>query len=123
MSVKEKIIHELKIRRDRYIIYQVEHARIPEFEEDAVKRYRVLFKGHVQKVGFRLQVQKLAQRLELTGYCENLENGDVVAEIQGQENRILYLLRFMSRLKRIHIKDKKAKHIPLKKDETGFEKR
>ena len=123
MSVKERIISELKKRRDNYIIHQVEHAKLPEFEEDVVKRYRVLFKGHVQKVGFRLQAQKLAERLELTGYCENLENGNVIAEIQGQENRILYLLSFMCQLKRIRIKEKKAKHIPLKKEETGFEKR
>ena len=123
MSVKEKIINELKRRRDNYIIHQVQHTKIPDFAEDQVKRYRVLFKGHVQKVGFRLQTQKLAERLELTGYCENLENGDVVAELQGQENRILFLIRFMSHLKRIRIKDKKAKHIPLKMDEIGFEKR
>ena len=105
------------------MIHQVEHAKIPEFTQDDIKRYRVLFKGRVQKVGFRLQVQKLAERLEITGFCENLENGDVLAELQGEENRILYLLSFMCHLKRIRVKDKKAKHIPVKKEETGFEKR
>lgn len=114
---------KLKTHRDNYIIHQVEHAKIPDFPEDNIKRYRVLFKGRVQKVGFRLQVEKLAERLDITGYCENLENGDVVAELQGQENRIRFLLSYMIHLKRIRIKDKKAKHIPVKKDETGFEKR
>lgn len=123
MSVKERIINELKIRRDNYIIYQVQHARIPDFPEDNIKRYKVLFKGRVQKVGLRLQVQKLAERLEITGYCENLENGDVVAELQGQENRIRFLLSYMVHLKRIKMTDKKAKHIPVKTGETGFEKR
>ena len=95
MNIKERIINELKTRRDNYIIYQVEHAKIPDFPEDLIKRYRVLFKGRVQKVGFRLQVQKLAERLDITGYCENLENGDVVAELQGEENRIRFLLSYM----------------------------
>lgn len=118
MSIKNK----LKVARDNYVIRQVERAGIPEFAEDETKRYQILFRGRVQKVGFRFEVEKLAERLGLTGFCENLENGDVLAELQGSENRILYVVSFMSSLKRIKIRSKKMKMIPLK-EENGFERR
>ena len=118
MSIKSK----LKAMRDNYVIRQVERADIPEFGEDEKKRYRILFSGRVQKVGFRFEVEKLAERLGLTGFCENLENGDVLAELQGPENRILYLVSFMSSLKRIKIRSKKMKTVPVK-EETGFERK
>ena len=83
----EKTMKAMKIKlksiRDNYVINQVEKAEIPTFERDKICRYRVTFSGRVQKVGFRLEVCELAKRLELTGYCRNLENGDVETEIQG----------------------------------------
>lgn len=108
---------------DELAIKQVKEMHLPEFKEDKVKRYRMVFKGKVQKVGFRAQLGKLAERLDLTGFCQNKANGDVLAEIQGPENKILYVIRCMHLLDRIHIHDKKAKHIPVKKNEKGFRKK
>ena len=119
-TFKEKLKKRLKKLGDELAIKHVKEMKLPEFEEDKVKRYRMVFKGKVQKVGFRAQLLVLAERLGLTGFCHNKSNGDVIAEIQGPENKILYAIRYMGVLERIHVKDKKAKHIPIKKNEKGF---
>lgn len=119
MKLKELFIKT----RDDYVINQVQRAEIPMFRVSEVVRYQVLFSGRVQHVGFRLEVCELAKRLGLTGYCENLENGYVLAEFQGMENKITFLISFMESLKRIRIRRKVVKRLELVPAETGFEKR
>lgn len=111
---------KLKRFRDNYVMNQVQKATLPHFEEDVIKRYRVVFSGRVQKVGFRLEVLELAKRLELTGYCKNLESGQVLAEIQGPSNKIDYLIFFMENLKRIKIKDKTIEELEINGIEKEF---
>ena len=109
--------------RDNYVINQVKKQKLPVFDEDQTKRYKIMFSGRVQHVGFRLEVCELAKRLALTGYCQNMENGDVLAEFQGMENKIQFLITFMESLKRIRIRRKEIKRMELVTAETGFEKR
>lgn len=118
MSLKTKFI---KIR-DNYVIHQVQRAKLPEFEAGSIRRCRVTFSGRVQKVGFRLEVCELAKRLELTGFCKNLENGDVVAELQGSDNKIKYLISFMETLRRIKIRNKVIEELEVDKEEREFVK-
>lgn len=75
-----------------------------EFETDKIKRYHIFFSGRVQGIGFRLEIEHLALRLELSGWIKNLENGNVEMEIQGMKNKIDFLLNFMNSLKQIKIK-------------------
>lgn len=116
MSIKQFF----KTQRDSYIIRQVRQAQIPVLSETPVRRYEIRFSGRVQKVGFRLELEQLAQRLALTGHCRNLPDGDVLAEIQGGEDRIQYLLRFMHSLKRIRIRRQTVTPLPIVPDESGF---
>ena len=106
--------------RNWYVMNQTEHVAIPEFKEDRVCRYRVRFSGRVQNVGFRMEAAQMARRLELTGYCENLPDGDVLAEFQGPENKIIFLIAFMESVKRIVIEEKAMEEIPLIPAETNF---
>lgn len=118
MSIKTKF----KTIRDNYVRNQVKKAELPDFEQDTIRRYKVTFSGRVQKVGFRLEVCELAKRLELTGYCKNLENGDVEAELQGSDNKIKFLISFMESLKRIKIKDKVIEELEIDSKESEFVK-
>lgn len=118
MSLKEKFIK----MRDDYVIRQVEKLRLPDFAEEKISRYRITFSGRVQHVGFRLEVSELAKRLELTGFCRNLENGDVLAELQGSKEKIKFLVYFMESLKRIKITERKVERLPLEPEEEGFAK-
>mgnify|MGYP004571272619 CR=1 FL=1 len=55
-------------------------------------RLRVTFTGRVQGVGFRAFVSRAAIRLGLTGWVENLPDGSVAAEFQGERADIDALL-------------------------------
>ena len=109
----------LKQFRDRYVINHTWNSQVPEFTESRVCRYGIRFSGRVQNVGFRLEVAELAKKLDLTGFCENLPNGDVYAQLQGPENKILYLVSFMESLVRIRITEKILEELPLQ-EEYGF---
>ena len=106
--------------RNWYVMNQTERAVIPEFKPDRLCRYRVRFSGRVQNVGFRMEAAQMACRLDLTGYCENLPDGDVLAEFQGPENKIIFLVAFMESIKRIVIENKVMEEIPSVPGETGF---
>ncbi|MBR5267450.1 MAG: acylphosphatase [Lachnospiraceae bacterium] len=116
MSLKKKIIEI----RDNYVINQVKAAQLPEFKSLEIRRYRLIFYGRVQNVGFRLEVTELAKRLGLTGFCNNQENGSVIMEVQGQFDKIKFLVAFMKSLKRIVVKRVDKQRLPLDFTEVGF---
>ena len=116
MSLKSRFLK----MKDDYVIHQVQRLQIPEFAEEEVSRYQVTFSGRVQKVGFRLEVYELADRLNLTGSCINLENGDVQAELQGPKEKIKFLVYFMESLKRIKVTNRTVKRLPVIPEETEF---
>ncbi|MBQ6832937.1 MAG: acylphosphatase [Lachnospiraceae bacterium] len=117
MDLKKKLLE----KRDQYVIDQVRTARLPQFQSFEVRRYRLIFAGRVQNVGFRLEVSEMAKRLGLTGFCENLDNGSVMVEVQGQYDKIKFLVAFMKSLKRIVVKHVAIKRLPLDFTEIGFE--
>lgn len=118
MSIKKLFV----TMRDHYVIRQVDKLKLPAFPEEKMVRYRITFSGRVQHVGFRLEISELARKLNLTGYCRNLENGDVLTEIQGPKNRIKYLVSFMESLKRIKITNRTVEKMTLNESETTFKK-
>ena len=116
MSIKRKIIEV----RDNYVINQVKAAQLPEFKSMEIRRYRITFYGRVQNVGFRLEVTEMAKRLGLTGFCNNQEDKSVVMEVQGQFDKIKFLVAFMKSLKRIVVKRVDTKRLPIDFAEVGF---
>lgn len=111
-----------KAFRDRLVIDQVRRVKLPDFPSDRLCRLRIIFSGRVQKVGFRLEVSELAKRLNLHGFCRNLPDGKVLAELQGPRNKILFLISFMESLKRIRITGNLMEEIPLHEADTGFQR-
>lgn len=119
MSLKDTF----KRVRDNMVINQVKNAKFPEFGESPIERHRITFSGRVQKIGFRLEVCELAKRLGLTGFCKNLDNGKVMAELQGPVEKIEYLVSFMESLKRIKITNKVVAKLEVNPKEKEFVKR
>lgn len=115
-----KPIEALKSARNTYICHQVNRVRLPDFEENRFVRRHITFHGRVQKVGFRIEMAQMAEKLELTGWVKNAENGDVIAQVQGFESRIRFLIKFMDSIKRIKIKKIENKPHSIKPDETDF---
>jgi acylphosphatase len=58
-------------------------------------RLKAVIKGEVQGVGFRWAVQHQADRLGLTGYAENLLDGSVRVEAEGDPDRLDQLEAFL----------------------------
>jgi acylphosphatase len=48
----------------------------------------IIFKGHVQGVGFRYTARNIASQFPVTGYVRNQSDGSVEAVIQGEEDDI-----------------------------------
>ena len=58
-------------------------------------RLRAVVRGEVQGVGYRWSVQRLARRLGLTGYAENLPDGSVRVEAEGDPEQLDELEAFL----------------------------
>lgn len=89
--------------RDGYVRWHADQVRLPDFPASPPIRRRVRFSGKVQKVGFRLELSRLAERLGLTGSVQNLTDGSVEAELQGAERAVQFLIKSMTTLKRASV--------------------
>ena len=58
-------------------------------------RLKAVVRGEVQGVGFRWAVQSQAGRLGLTGYAENLPDGSVRVEAEGDPGQLDQLEAFL----------------------------
>ena len=83
-------------------------------------RKHIYFSGRVQGVGFRYSAIYLARPLGLTGWVENLWDGRVEMEVQGDEDAIAELLRGLRTQRFIIIDDIEICTIPLVEDERSF---
>ena len=116
MNIKEKF----KVIRNNYVINQVENIVFPNFESSEMIRKKFIFTGRVQKVGFRLELSLIAKKLGLTGWVKNTSQGQVAAEIQGEKDKIDFLIKFMKSLKRIKIVKVEEHVIEVVKTEDEF---
>lgn len=86
-------------------------------------RYRFLFTGNVQGVGFRWTNQGTARELGLTGWVLNLNDGSVEMEIQGPSGAIIKHLdtvhAYYSRM-RCRVWLTEAQALDVQSNETGF---
>lgn len=69
----------------------------PDDEEEWSHSARVVVKGKVQKVGFRKWLAKQAVIHGVTGFCENGENGEVVAFLEGSKMSVESLISLCGR--------------------------
>ena len=84
-----------------------------------MKRYYIIYQGRVQGVGFRWRLMNIARKYNLTGYCRNLDNGNVECEIQGKGVDEF----FKESLKDdfyVKIYDYSIKELPITEDEREF---
>ncbi len=87
---------------------------------DEIVRKRLIFKGNVQFVGFRFQAKQIADALRLTGYVENLSDGDVLMEVQGQMGAIQDLIIYLHQRRPIRIDEIEEENLPVEENEKGF---
>ena len=56
-------------------------------------RAHVVVSGHVQGVGYRYFVMKLAQKHDLTGWVKNLPRGEVESVVEGPRGLVEALIK------------------------------
>lgn len=93
----------IKNLQNAYVINQVKQIKLPYFEPSPQVRKKIIFSGRVQKVGFRLEIYELSKLLNLTGWVRNRVDKNVEAEIQGENEKINFLIKFMQSLKRASV--------------------
>lgn len=86
-------------------------------------RWRVLFSGRVQHVGFRYTAYYLARPLYLTGWVRNLPDGRVEMEAQGGVSQLRKLLVQLKSQPHIHIERAEIEELPRVAWERGFKVR
>lgn len=91
---------------------------IPEFKDTEIVRYHYIFKGIVQNVGFRIEIWKIANKLNLTGWVKNKSDGSVECEIQSEQDRIDYTIKYLKNIPRIYIEIIKYDKIQTKEENT-----
>ena len=83
-------------------------------------RWHMIFSGRVQRVGFRYTAYYLARDLHLTGWVDNLPDGRVEMEVQGD---VVLLRKLLLRLKaqpQIQITDTDIQTVPVLHWERRF---
>jgi acylphosphatase len=110
----------LKKLIDIYVINKVKHIRLPYFEQSSVVRKRLVFSGRIQKVKFRLEIHELAKRLNLTGWVKNRDDKKVECEIQGESEKINFLIRHLKSLKRASVEDVEMNEMKVLDGEIDF---
>ena len=102
---------------------QEDAVSMPRFAPSPAVRRHMVFEGRVQGVGFRFEVKQLGKELGLTGWVMNRAGGSVEAEIQGEEEKISFLITYLKSLKRISIQSLTMEELPLVPDETDLKVR
>lgn len=64
--------------------------------EDSVSHFTIFFEGHVQGVGFRFSTLQLAKGFDLTGSVQNLVDGRVQLELEGERSECVEFIRSLS---------------------------
>ena len=78
-------------------------------------RRHYYFSGTVQGVGFRFRCQTIAASLGLTGWCKNLFDGRVEAEVQGEAMDVNQFVLRLSKEPFISIENIEEKIFPYQK--------
>ncbi len=85
-----------------------------------VIRKHFFFSGRVQGVGFRWHAQYAASTYNLTGWVENLYDGRVEMEVQGEATAIAMMLSALYKARFVLIDNIDEKNIPLVEGERNF---
>lgn len=87
------------------------------------RRWRILYVGLVQGVGFRATARSVAQGLPLNGFVRNLADGSVEVQVQGERAEVDRFREGLARLMGDNIHHEQTAEMPVTSEERGFEVR
>lgn len=88
--------------------------------EDTVSHFSVYFEGHVQGVGFRFTTFKLAKGFEVAGFVENLADGRVQLDLEGDREECVGFIKALNEEMASFIRDKNQSENSRTSEFKGF---
>ena len=85
------------------------------------KRIKVSYNGRVQGVGFRFTAEHLAKAMGISGWVQNLKNGQVEIVAQAEETVLKEFLKKIYDHFSPYIKDFEIKWLEVSEDLEDFE--
>lgn len=84
---------------------------------------RVIFRGHVQGVGFRYAVKNLARSFDVCGWVRNQPDGTVELQVTGDPAEVGAFIREIAEESNVahHLKSHFVETIPPLTDVRGFQ--
>ena len=86
----------------------------------AKMRKHFILEGQVQGVGLRFRAEYATQRIPVTGWIKNCEDGVVELELQGSEEDINRFVAELEKGRYVQVEKRIVKDLPLVEDEVGF---
>lgn len=83
-------------------------------------RKHIYFSGQVQGVGFRFRAANAARANDLTGWVDNLWDGRVEMEVQGELSGIRRMIQEIEMGSFICIESYQVEDLPVAESEWGF---
>ena len=83
-------------------------------------RKHIYFSGQVQGVGFRFRATSAARANDLTGWVDNLWDGRVEMEVQGELSGIERMIQEIQMGSFIQIESYQMEDLPLEEGEWSF---
>ena len=87
----------------------------------AHQRKTVLYRGHVQGVGFRYTAASIARRYEVNGVVRNLADGQVELVAEGEKHELAAFLDDVRERMVRYIRDERIDTQPATGEFAGFE--
>ena len=106
--------------RKQLLIANINRKDLPDFDKSKMKRKHLIFSGRVQGVGFRVEALGISNRLGLTGYVKNKNDGDVEIQFQGPKDKINYAIDYLSSIRRAPIDNVESRDLKVVEDEKEF---
>ena len=85
------------------------------------QRVHVIFSGNVQGVGFRFVTERIAMRMDLTGFVKNLSDGNVEVVCEGEKPRLEEFLDSLKENMYGYISDSLVEWEPSRGEFSSFE--
>ena len=86
----------------------------------AIVRKHIYFSGQVQGVGFRYRAKNAARANDLTGWVDNLWDGRVEMEVQGELSGIERMIQEIEMGSFIRIENYQMEDLPVDESEWSF---
>ena len=102
-----------------YLSTRVERRNRTHMEQ--IQRARAIFAGTVQGVGFRFTAERIALRLNMTGFARNLPNGTVEIICEGEIRQIKAFLDEIEESMYGYISDSSVEWEPARGEFSSFD--